>query len=334
MPFFASNITKLDKMNLHYNLLHVIRENVPHDTSLAKFLMEILYLSKEAIYRRLRGEVPFTLEEAGIICNRLRISLDNIINANSARCKPFQLQLTSYVNPAEIDYEQMQSYIDLLRDIRKDTDSEIGSASNIFSQTLYLNYKYLAKFHMYKSFHQSSAIDGIRSLDDIVISDRLADLYKRYAEEAMQISKTYFIWDKLIFYYLVNTINYYARIHYITQEDVFALKEDLLNFIDYLEVLATKGQYDTGASLQLYLSDINFDSSYSYIKTSHCNFSHIKVFTMNSVLSSDSVTFDNLRNWIQLIKRLSVLISESGEMQRVQYFKEQRELVNSMGNNK
>lgn len=321
-------------MNLHNNLLHAIRENIPHDTSIAKFLMEILYLSKEAIYRRLRGEVPFTLDEAGIICSRLRISLDNIINANNERSKPFQLQLTSYVNPAEIDYEQMQSYIDLLRDISKDSNSEIGSASNIFSQTLYLNYEYLAKFHMFKSSHQSSALEGIRSLEDVVIPDRLADLYKKYTEEAMLVSNTYFIWDRLIFYYLVNDINYYAKVRYITQEDVIALKEDLLKFIDSLEVLAARGQYPTGAPLQFYISDINFYSSYSYIKTSHCNLSHIKVFTMNSLLSVDSVTFDNLKNWIQSVKRLSVLISESGEMQRVQYFKEQRELVNSMGKKK
>ena len=52
---------------LNTGLVNAVREKLPSKDNLANALMDILYIGKEAIYRRLRGEVPFTLTEAAII---------------------------------------------------------------------------------------------------------------------------------------------------------------------------------------------------------------------------------------------------------------------------
>ena len=44
--------------------------------------MDILYLGKEATYRRLRGEVPFTFAEVATISQHMGISLDKIVGAD------------------------------------------------------------------------------------------------------------------------------------------------------------------------------------------------------------------------------------------------------------
>ena len=46
---------------LNTGLVNAVREKLPSKDNLANALMDILYIGKEAIYRRLRGEVPFTL---------------------------------------------------------------------------------------------------------------------------------------------------------------------------------------------------------------------------------------------------------------------------------
>ena len=63
---------------LNTGLVNAVREKLPSKENLANTLMDILYIGKEAIYRRLRGEVPFTLTEAAIISRKLGISLDKI----------------------------------------------------------------------------------------------------------------------------------------------------------------------------------------------------------------------------------------------------------------
>jgi len=315
---------------LHTNVINAIKEKIPQDANIANVLMDILYIGKEAIYRRLRGEVPFTFEELAAISQALGVSLDNIAGSARQKSKPFQLKLTEYVNPTEIDYSQMEEYVNILHASRKDPYTEFASSANVFQQTLYIGHDYLNKFYMFKSLYQTSGVDSVKSLGDIKISPRLNDIQKKYKEETMHIKHTFYIWDYLIFRYLVNDIKYYASIRYITEEDVAALKEDLLKFMDKMERLATKGEFETGNKIQLYLSSLNFESTYSYLQTQNMNLSNIIAFTLNSVVSLDTSTFYRLKTWIDSLKRLSTLISESGEMQRVKFFKEQRELVNTL----
>ena len=44
------------------NLIEAMKEKLPLKEKLADMLMDTLYIGKEAVYRRLRGEVPFTLQ--------------------------------------------------------------------------------------------------------------------------------------------------------------------------------------------------------------------------------------------------------------------------------
>lgn len=52
---------------LNTSLIEAVKEKLPLKENLANLLIDTLYIGKEAIYRRLRGEVPFTLEEAALI---------------------------------------------------------------------------------------------------------------------------------------------------------------------------------------------------------------------------------------------------------------------------
>ena len=52
---------------LNRALIEAMRGKIPAGTTLARVLMDMLYIGKEAAYRRLRGEVPFTLAEAAAI---------------------------------------------------------------------------------------------------------------------------------------------------------------------------------------------------------------------------------------------------------------------------
>ena len=45
---------------LNNGLIKAMREHLPEETNLANYIMDIISIGKEAVYRRLRGEVPFT----------------------------------------------------------------------------------------------------------------------------------------------------------------------------------------------------------------------------------------------------------------------------------
>ena len=85
--FLSIYVTRVDDFSfdmvmmineLNTGLIEALKEKLPPKTNLANLLMDTLYIGREAIYRRLRGEVPFTLEEAALISRKLGVSLDKI----------------------------------------------------------------------------------------------------------------------------------------------------------------------------------------------------------------------------------------------------------------
>ena len=82
--------------------------------------------------------------------------------------------------------------------------------------------------------------------------------------------------------------------------------------------------------MKIYISDINFESTYSYVETDIYHQCLIGVFSINSITSKDDFLFQHLKLWIQSLKKYSTLISQSGEVQRIHFFNRQQELVKSL----
>jgi len=314
---------------LHANLIEAIKSRVPQGENVANLLSDMLYIGKEASYRRIRGEVGFTLDEAAIISKNLDISLDNIIGRDNRRSKPFQLKLTRHFNLLEEDYVQMEECVAFLKSSRNNSYREYGGSINTLPLSFILRYSSITRFFTLRWLYQWEGIDKIKSLDDIKSTPRLEDIRKRFLEEESYIDYTYLIWDKLMIFYLVNDIKCFSEISFISKEDILVLKEELLQLMDELENIATNGYWETGCKIDFYLSTVNFENSYSYFETGDSNMSYIQAFTLNGLASFDNDMFDRLKKWIVSLKRLSILISESGEIQRYQFFKEQRDIINA-----
>ncbi len=69
--------------------------------------MDIISIGKEAVYRRLRGEVPFTFYEVSLLSQSLGISLDQIVGTNRAEGAVFNLNVSNNMS-------QMESYHDII----------------------------------------------------------------------------------------------------------------------------------------------------------------------------------------------------------------------------
>ena len=106
--------------------------------------------------------------------------------------------------------------------------------------------------------------------------------------------------------------------------------EDTEKSLDELEELAMRGKTEAGNSVRIYVSHINFEATYSYLETSSLQLSMIRVYSINSITTQDTEMFNSLKDWIQSLKKFSTMISESGEMQRIQFFNRQREIINTL----
>lgn len=298
---------------LNTGLVNAVKEKLPSKDNLANALMDILYIGKEAIYRRLRGEVPFTLTEAAVISRKLGISLDKMIGVSFRDNAVFDMNIVSSEKPFEAYYSILEKQVDLFRSVKEDETSEIGTSSNIIPQTLSLKYNMLSKFRLFKWMYQNENIK-CKHFEEMEIPQKMVEKQKEYSDLVSHIHSVDYIWDNMIFSHLVNDIQYFCSIHLITDEDKDMLKEELFLLIDEMEELSARGKSKAGNDVKIYISNINFEATYSYLDTSSTQLSLIRIYSINSITTQDQEMFRGLKEWIQSLKKFSTLISESGEM--------------------
>ena len=120
-------------------------------SNIANVLMDNLFIGREAVYRRLRGEVPFTLTEAAIISRKLGVSLDKMIGVSFKENAVFDMNVVHHSNPFETYYDIINKYTELLKSIEDDPISELATSSNTIPQTLYLKHDILSKFRLFNN---------------------------------------------------------------------------------------------------------------------------------------------------------------------------------------
>lgn len=317
----------MNPYDLNESLIQEMRECLPTGANLANVLMGILNLGKEATYRRLRNEVPFTLSEAVLIARQLGMSLDKLAGAQVNKNALINLNMVEYEHPADTYYNLVSNYIKIFASATPDPTAELCTSSNIIPQTLYLKYDGLAKFRMFKWMYQHERTHFSKRYEDLILPEKLMDKLKEFVAYAQLFRHTYHVWDREMIPHLINDIHYFASLNLISENTVKELKDDIFYLLDDLEDIAAQGKYKTGNEVQIYLSNINFEATYSYVEASSFHLSMIRVFAINSLTSDDDQLFIRVKAWIQSLKKFSTLVSQSGDIERVQFFKRQREIV-------
>lgn len=87
---------------------------------------------------------------------------------------------------------------------------------------------------------------------------------------------------------------------------------------------------ETGNPVSFYISNINFDASYSYLDSQNYRISIIRAFILNTVVSQDEKAYEIVCNWLQSLLKASTMISVSGEQQRILFFEKQRRIMDSL----
>ena len=314
----------------HY-LLQALNRKISERTKLVERLMDILCMEKAAIYRRLRGEVPFSFFEVVNIAEKLDISLNSFIYTDSVQVDRFELSIVEYTNMNEMDYKQWEDYISLITSAKNDPQSELAESSNVLPITIYAKFASIAKYYLFKYQYLLQESEERVSFGDTVVPDRLHRIYQSYFSESKNFANTIYIWDYLIFRYLVTDIRFFYDIKFISNDDIREIKQDLFALLDYIEEIASHGCFEeTGNPVSFYISDINFDADYSYVQIDHFYMAHVRTFILNSVASTDLSSFRKIKNWIQSLKKSSTLITKSGTVFRAEFFEKQRKMISAL----
>ena len=323
--------------DLQQQLFSFLKSSQPH-ISLADELCDLLDISHDSAYRRIRGEKPLTLNELKRICERYHISLDQVL----------QLQNDAVVFHASDINRPVFLFIDYLKGMLQQF-----KYLNSFKerQMLYLckdlpiwQFYLFPELAIFKTFfwiktllnqpeynRQQFSLSG-NSLDECL-------------EIGRQINREYNqlpcieLWNK-------ESINStLSQIQYCKDADIFKTRTDLEAVVDsfektldHLEQQAEKGlKFIPGGSdvtyrspLQMYINEVVIGSNTILAEVDETKISFIPYNVFSYMITRDvrfnESTFHAFKN---LVSR-STLISGTGEKERNKFFRLLKEKVRDL----
>jgi hypothetical protein len=316
---------------LYQILLAEIQKGFPKKSVMVDTLADILHIEKGAVYRRLRQEVPFTFNEIAAIAKQLGISLDGIVGIETERTIPLHSRLPDFVTPQDEDYKLFNFYIKFLQTINRPADNaETVSITNILPLDLFHSFHHLFSFYLFIwNFHYNN--DKVKPYKQISTSPKMEHFLSNLSIEAKKLKSSSFVFDNRVFRLIIKDINYFYAIRLIDKEDILKIKEDLFSMLDYLEEIAITGRFkETGNAVNLYISDVDITTNYTYIESQDIYLSIIKIFFISTITSRDKNIFEKMKEWVKSLIKISTLITLTNERHRVLYFEKQRKIINEL----
>ncbi|MDR0431204.1 MAG: hypothetical protein LBH58_12105 [Tannerellaceae bacterium] len=318
------------KNQLNARLINAMSDALPAKMNLANFLTKELLLSREAAYRRLRGEVPFGLDETAQIAMKLNLSIDNIIGNHENSAAMIHMNLNKSKD-AMVNYElTMERFLQISKMIKDMNPLTFSCATNLLPFVFCEPYEYINKFRISRRLHLSNKIKGTGSLADIEISENTLKLQKIIAQNYRLIPNTIFIWDTNIILSFIKMIQLFYNLRILSKEDIKHLKNELHTLMYDAEEITNFGKYRDGGNVNIYLSNINLEASYGYLESDNFCMSTFRVYAINIIDSQHPDICRLQKNWILSLRRYATLITESCETERLKFFNLQHEYIDSI----
>ena len=318
----------MESNQLQQQIFSTIREKLPTHLSLADELQELLGLSADSIYRRIRGEKPISLPELKTICEHFHLSLDEMLNLTNDSVL-FHAPGLTRKSP---DFKE---YLLAMREQFRYFNSFPEKKMHYLCKDLPFWYFYLfpevAAFktflwmktiHNYPSMkNQVFAMDEFASEEYFKIGQEIIQLYNLMPSEEL--------WNNESINSTLNQISYYR------EAGIFATKEDEKKVIDsfsdmmgHLEDQCAAGrkfmpgdsELTYRSSIQFYVNELILGNNTILLNLGGKRLSLITHSVLSYLMTTDE-RFAELAfsSYNSLVGR-SALISVSGEKERHRFF--------------
>jgi len=311
---------------LNKKLVTNVLKYIPKNKKAVMYLVNALNISRESAYRRIRGDIPFTVEELVSLAINLEFSIDQIYDQEKQNHAFFDF---SRIEKSSFDFFlfMLKKYNELLEKTSYAKKMEAIMAFNIIPSPFFAGFNHLFKFSYYQWLHQDKESCRNTPYSEIALPEEAVFIQKKLKANLFKGSGIILIYDMNIFLNLIKEIQYFHHRKLLTNDELLLLKEDTLRLIEQYEDIVQTGSYGQ-TKVQVYLSPLCINSNTVYYNYDDTVDSLFWVFTINPVIIRNSGIISMQLKWLNSLKRQSALISQSNEIKQAEFFYQQREFVN------
>jgi hypothetical protein len=314
--------------NLNEVIVNTILRSIPKNIKPVIYLMDLLKLSRESVYRRIRREISFSMEEITLLSLTLGFSIDEIIEGNKKERKFFDLQISSDFSETYIGL--FKGYDNYLQNLLEAKKNRVLMALNHIPALFSTFFDNLSRFFYYKWITENVENASNYSFSNLHIPNDLFYLQEKIAINCKKIGNVVIIFSPHIFLSTIKDILYFYKRKFLTKDELQLLKNDVLDLIDLGERIAKNGYFNADSHVDFYLSTLNIHSNSVYIQYDSTIETHFWIYSSNPMIIRNSEVCEMQEKWICSIKKHSTLITESNEILQIEFFNKQRAYVHEL----
>jgi len=312
------------KMNIQTRFLERIKELNPANVSFTDTLAEILNISSDSTYRRLRGETELSISEVYKICTHFKVSFDSFIDTEE--------NIVFRYSPLGnlLGFEQyLNSILGDMRMILASSDPKIMYAAIDVPIFHHFNYPALSAFKM---FYWMKTVVNAESLSDKKFN--IEHINPIFSELGRQIYNVYCqipsveIWTAETINSLVKQIEFYWESgNFASKTDALIVCNEAITEIETLDKQAETGFKNSAsgehpAEFALYTSDNEIGNNCILTKKGDFESVYLSVHTFNKITGWNPRFVEDTKYWLNNLIKKSTLISGVSQKYRYQFFKQ------------
>ena len=313
-----------------------LKSQLPPHLSLVEEIADLLNISNDSAYRRLRAEKPITFDELQKICVHYHVSLDQFLH----------LQSDSFIFSGKLSTSNDSFYADWINKLVQDL-----TFMNTFEQK---HFYYLTKDIPFIAFFQFPELMTFKAffwMKSILHYDRLKgkkyslrnndkefdESYRKITALYNQIPATE-IWNTESVNATIRQIEFYRDSDvFESKEDVTIIYEKLEELIGHIEKQAEIGKKftfgqpvkPTDASYQMFHNEVVIGDNTCLAELGKLRITYLNHSVMNFITTMDTrfnnYIYDSIINLIHKSSQISVI----GEKDRSRFFNKLREEIQS-----
>jgi hypothetical protein len=313
-----------------------IKANLAAHLSLVDEVADILSISNDSAYRRIRGEKPLSFEEIKTLCSHYRVSLDQLLHLNNESYL-FSGPLTNNDNFG------IESYLGHLL-------QQVNYFNSFENRELIYNGKDLFLFHLFGFpnltvfkilFWMKTILQYSIDVRDKAVMDTIKEsalkLTGKMTDAFYRLPLTE-IWHDDSLNATLRQIDYYRQSKIFPSEEyALNLYREMLGMVDHIEKQAEAGcKFPVGSKPNA--SSVGYKFYYNeFVLGDNCNLAllnntktvYINHSALEIISTKDPVFTEYVFHHLQNIMRKSTLMSQVGEKERSKYFNSLREKIDS-----
>jgi hypothetical protein len=311
---------------MQLNLFQKIREVIPPNASLVDEISEILNITNDSAYRRIRGDKALIMEELFILSTKYNVSLDDIFatqsNGDSFLCR--------IIEAKDISFEgYLKNLYDNLLHIQSLKNPEIIYFAKDIPIFHHFHFPSLAIF---KIFFWSKTVMHLpeykdKKFDPDNFDQATLDMGKKVLSLYSRIPSAE-IWNEETINSFLRQVEYYYTSGLIGHKSIVTgLCDDLKALIDHISTQAEQGAKSLpGASplipcnYKVYHNEVILGDNSICVTSDNLMMTFLALNVLDLMVTTERVFCEKVADYLKTMMKKSSLISNDSEKERTRFF--------------